>query len=342
MGKKKRPLPKVAVLSPARDFNAKVQSKSLSSHHQISPLLKEDHWSRFEQMPHVNQARTPFCLDQRSTFAPSQSQKTTRQLPGLNNQKMTMLITYPDSLKVSKVFIPQKRHLPTIYHEHEAKGIPLSLPSLGQSGAPLLSPNHGDQSQNHGDSWTKGDQSQNHGDSWTKKSFETNKFPKVEQDQSYFNLYPTPTSTPVNENWFEAPFDPYPQDRILDEPLTCHGHQDEALPSHKLQVWDILNLNHSNKATTPPLPCLDYRDRVKSVTTSDLNPQVKASDLKSSYSQLYSKTTAVLSSQTNLYGKTTDPCSRCSYRPNSSPKKVSQLRDHQVSNTFPGKKRYCH
>ncbi|KAM9033120.1 uncharacterized protein LOC116422356 [Sarcophilus harrisii] len=326
MGKKKRLLPKVEVLSRARDFNPKVQSKSPSSHHQISSLLKDHHWSRVEQMPHFNQARIPSCLDQRSTFAPSQSRKTTRQLPGLNNQKMTMLITYPDSLKVSKVFIPQKRHLPTIYHEHEAKGIPLSLPSLEQSGAPLLSLNHGDQSQNHGDSWTK-------------KSFETNKFPKVEQDQSYFNLYPTPTPTPINENWFEAPFDPYSQ---VNEPLICHGHQDEALLSHKLQVWDILNLNHSNKATLTPLPCLDYGDKVKSVTTSDLNQQVKTSDLNSSYSQLYSKTIAVLSSQTNLYGKTTEPCSRCSFRLNSSPEKESALHGHQVPNTFPGKKRYRH
>ncbi|XP_074153468.1 uncharacterized protein LOC141559513 [Sminthopsis crassicaudata] len=330
MGKKKKMLlPKVEVSFPAKDFQPKVQSKLPSSHHQISSLLKEDHSSGAEQMPHLNQARTPSCLAQRTAFAPSQPRKTTRQLPGLKNQKMTMLITYPDSLKVAKVFIPQKHHLPTIYHEHEAKGIPLSLPSLEQSGAPLLSPNQGDQSQNHGDSWTN-------------KSFETNKLPKVEQDQSYFNLYPTPAPTPINENWFEDPFDPYPQDRILGEPLTCHRHQDEALQSHTPRVWEILNLNHSNKATITPLPCLDYGDRVKSVTTLDLNPQVEASDLKSSHSHVYSKITAVLPSQTNLYGKTTDPCSRYSYHSNSPQEKESQLPGHRVPNTILGKKRFRH
>lgn len=131
-------IPTVVVQYPSKDCHPRVPSRLPFSHHQISSLLKEDHRTRAKQIPHFNQARTKLLQLPNQKFIPVQSQKDhrkTQQLSASGLQKMSDLLPYLDNWKMAKSPILQNHHymatvLPSIYHEYNVKGIPLSLLSL--------------------------------------------------------------------------------------------------------------------------------------------------------------------------------------------------------------------
>ncbi|XP_072470500.1 uncharacterized protein [Notamacropus eugenii] len=308
MGRKKRLFRKAKVQCPAKDLHSKIQSSLPCSQHQILSSQEEDHSSRAEQIPHFNQekAKSLSLSDQRTIPAPSQCQKhseTTRQLPDSDNQKATVLLPYLDKWKMTKPPIPHEHHymatvLPSIYHEYKTKGVPMSLPSLGQCITPLLRPDQKLQILFHPDSWAE-------------NPLDSDQDPKFSHYQ--FNQYSTPT--PITDPWFEVPLCPSYQDKAMVEPLTCHSHQTQALLSGKPWVKETPHLNHWHRAIVTSLPCLDHWYRATAMTASDLNPWVKASDFNPSYSQCYPRFRATTPSlQASLHTGVTVPCSLCPYQ----------------------------
>ncbi|XP_036599232.1 uncharacterized protein LOC118836005 [Trichosurus vulpecula] len=294
MGRKQRLFPKVAVQSPAKDLHSKVQSSLPYSQHRILSSREEDSCSRGEQIPHFNQEKNKSLplSDQRTTPVPSQCQKhkeTTRQLPDSDNQKVPVLLPYLDKWKMTKPPTPHKHHyaatvLPSTYHEYKTKGIPMSLPSLGQCVTPLLRPDQKVQIRFHPDSWTE-------------NLLDSDQVPKFSHYP--FNQYST--ATPITNHWFEVPLCPSSQDRAMIEPLTCHSHQAQPLLSGKPWVRETPHLNHWHRAIVKSLPFLDHWYRA-----TDFNP---------SHSHLYSRSrVAIPSLQANLYTKVTIPCSLCPYQ----------------------------